>query len=89
MEKVGEGVRSARRSFTQPWKMGELDTREDARGHSQGRREEQLVKQEAIGVHRTEPTGESTQQKQVEKQKDKMSINHLVQVKGNKDWSLE
>lgn len=24
VEKVGEGVRSARRSFTQPWKMGEL-----------------------------------------------------------------
>lgn len=24
VEKVGEGVRSARRSLTQPWKMGEL-----------------------------------------------------------------
>lgn len=24
VEKVGEGVRSARRSFTQPWKIGEL-----------------------------------------------------------------
>lgn len=26
MEKVGEGVRSARCSFTQPWKIGELNT---------------------------------------------------------------
>jgi len=52
---------------------------------TQPRREEQSVKQEATGANRTEPTEEPKQNKQVEKQKDKISINHLVQVKGNKD----
>lgn len=52
---------------------------------TQPRREEQLVKQEATGANSIEPTEESTQSKQVEKQKDKMSINLLVQVRGIKD----
>ena len=40
---------------------------------TQPRREEQSVKQEATGANRTEPTEEPKQNKQVEKQKDKIT----------------
>lgn len=42
VEKVGEGVRSARRSLTQPWKMGELRGR-------WGRRREWGCRSDVVG----------------------------------------